>query len=106
MVEVRFYRCASRLVYSGQYGVNRAPANFFVLDSHKRGPAAREKKWNLALFSSELSYRSLFWYNISMFAIVQIAGKQYKVSIGTKLVVDRLDGKVGDALKFDRVLLL
>jgi len=41
-----------------------------------------------------------------MFAIVQIAGKQYKVSIGTKLVVDRLDGKVGDALKFDRVLLL
>lgn len=41
-----------------------------------------------------------------MFAIVEIAGKQYKVTKGTKLVVDKLDGKNGDSVKFDRVLLL
>lgn len=41
-----------------------------------------------------------------MFAIVQIAGKQYKVAKGTRLVVDKLDGKAGDTVKFDRVLLV
>lgn len=41
-----------------------------------------------------------------MFAIVAIAGKQYKVTKGTKLVVDKLDGKAGDTVKFERVLLV
>lgn len=41
-----------------------------------------------------------------MFAIVDIAGKQYKVTKGAKLVVPKLDGKAGNTVKFDRVLLV
>ena len=41
-----------------------------------------------------------------MFAIVDIAGQQHKVSPAQKLYVPRLTGKVGDSVKFDRVLLL
>jgi large subunit ribosomal protein L21 len=40
-----------------------------------------------------------------MFAIVTISGKQYNVSAGDILVVGKLDGEVGDVLKFDHVLL-
>jgi len=40
-----------------------------------------------------------------MFAIVEIAGFQYKVEQDQKLYVNRLDGNVGDKLTFDRVLL-
>lgn len=41
-----------------------------------------------------------------MFAVVEIAGKQYTVSKGATIVVDRVDGKVGDTVKFDRVFLI
>lgn len=41
-----------------------------------------------------------------MFAIVAIAGKQYKVTKGARLVVDKLDGEAGDSLKFERILLV
>jgi len=40
-----------------------------------------------------------------MFAVVTIAGKQYEVSEGDILVVDKIDGKVGDTVTFDHVLL-
>ena len=40
-----------------------------------------------------------------MYAIVNIAGKQYKVAEGDKLKVARLSSKVGDKIKFDEVLL-
>ncbi len=39
------------------------------------------------------------------YAIVEIAGKQYKVSPGDKITVDRLSGQAGDTIKLDRVLL-
>lgn len=41
-----------------------------------------------------------------MYAIVEIAGKQYKAEKGRFLYVDNLDGKEGDKVSFDRVLLL
>lgn len=41
-----------------------------------------------------------------MFAVVVISGKQYKVAQGDKVVVDKVEGKVGDILNFDRVMLL
>lgn len=41
-----------------------------------------------------------------MFSIVSIGGKQYKVAKGEKVIVQRLDGEVGDTLTFDRVLLV
>lgn len=40
-----------------------------------------------------------------MFAIVTISGKQYTVSKGQTLQVDKIEGKVGDTVTFDHVLL-
>lgn len=40
-----------------------------------------------------------------MFAIVEIAGLQYKIEKDQQLFVNRLAGEAGDELKFDRVLL-
>lgn len=40
-----------------------------------------------------------------MFAIVEIAGLQYKVEQDQKLFVNRLSGEAGDKVSFDKVLL-
>ena len=40
-----------------------------------------------------------------MYAIVNIAGKQYKVAEGDKLQVARLSSEVGEKINFDNVLL-
>lgn len=39
-----------------------------------------------------------------MFAIVEIAGKQYKVQQGNEIFVHRLDAGAGDELSFDALL--
>ncbi|MBE9467237.1 MAG: 50S ribosomal protein L21 [Bacteroidetes bacterium] len=41
-----------------------------------------------------------------MYAIVEIAGQQFKVEKDTKLFVQKLDGKEGEKVSFDKVLLL
>lgn len=41
-----------------------------------------------------------------MFAVVVIAGKQYRIKVGDKIDVDRMEGKAGDAITLDRVLLV
>jgi large subunit ribosomal protein L21 len=41
-----------------------------------------------------------------MFAVVDIAGQQLKVSLGERVFVPRLPAAVGSTVKFDRVLLL
>jgi len=41
-----------------------------------------------------------------MFAIVQIAGKQYRVAPGEHIVVDKIPGKVGDEITFNEILLV
>jgi len=41
-----------------------------------------------------------------MYAIVEIAGQQFKVEKGQKIFVNRLDAKEGDVLTFEKVLLL
>jgi large subunit ribosomal protein L21 len=40
-----------------------------------------------------------------MYAIVEVAGKQYKVSKNAEFTVDRLDAKVGKSIKVKHVLL-
>lgn len=40
-----------------------------------------------------------------MYAIVEIAGQQFKAEAGKKLYVHRLEGNEGDAISFDKVLL-
>lgn len=39
------------------------------------------------------------------FVVVEIAGKQYKVKSGDTLLVNRIEGKDGEKLTFDRVFL-
>jgi large subunit ribosomal protein L21 len=41
-----------------------------------------------------------------MYAIVEIAGHQYKVSRGTKVYVNRLEASEGSKIEFDKVLLI
>lgn len=41
-----------------------------------------------------------------MFAIVQTGGKQYKVAVGDKVVVEKLDVEAGKAVKLEEVLLV
>ncbi|MEM5948904.1 50S ribosomal protein L21 [Spirochaetia bacterium 38H-sp] len=41
-----------------------------------------------------------------MYALVEIAGKQYKVEEGSKLVVDKLQLEPGASVDFDSVLML
>lgn len=41
-----------------------------------------------------------------MYAVIKTGGKQYRVSKGDKIFVEKLEGNVGDAVSFDQVLLL
>lgn len=41
-----------------------------------------------------------------MYAVIQTGGKQYKVSEGTVLKVEKLEAEAGDKLSLDQVLLL
>ena len=41
-----------------------------------------------------------------MYAVVETGGKQYQVSEGTTLEVERLDAEVGETVELDRVLLI
>lgn len=41
-----------------------------------------------------------------MYAIIEAGGKQYRVSEGDLLEIDRLPGEVDDPVQFDRVLAL
>jgi large subunit ribosomal protein L21 len=41
-----------------------------------------------------------------MYAVIQTGGKQYKVEPGEELKVEKLEGKVGDEVLFDKVLLV
>jgi len=41
-----------------------------------------------------------------MYAVVEVAGKQFKVSKGDKLYVPKMSAKEGDKVTFDKVLLL
>lgn len=41
-----------------------------------------------------------------MYAVIQTGGKQYKVKAGEEIRVEKLDGKLGDEVYFDKVLLV
>ena len=50
-----------------------------------------------------LPLREIFW--VVMFAIVNIAGQQFKVSKDQTLFVHRLSGNAGDKVEFSEVLM-
>ena len=39
-----------------------------------------------------------------MFAVIETGGKQYKVSEGEVLFIEKIDGAADDSVKFDKVL--
>ncbi len=41
-----------------------------------------------------------------MYAVIRTGGKQYRVSEGDRIRVERLEGDVGQAIEFDQVLML
>ena len=41
-----------------------------------------------------------------MYAVIQTGGKQYRVQQGDVIFVEKLDVQAGDAVKFDKVLLV
>lgn len=41
-----------------------------------------------------------------MYAVIETGGKQYRVETGQTLIIEKLDGASGDAVEFDKVLLL
>ena len=41
-----------------------------------------------------------------MYAVIETGGKQYKVSEGEKVRVEKLEGEVGAAVAFDQVLMI
>lgn len=41
-----------------------------------------------------------------MYAVIQTGGKQYKVTPGEEIRIEKLDSKVGDEVYFDNVLLV
>ena len=41
-----------------------------------------------------------------MYAVIETGGKQYRVEVGTELEIERLEAAPGDAIAFDRVLLV
>lgn len=40
------------------------------------------------------------------YAVIKTGGKQYKVSEGDRLVIEKIDGEAGDVVSFDQVLML
>lgn len=42
---------------------------------------------------------------IYMFSVIETGGKQYKVAVGEKIKIEKLEGKEGDPVVFDKVLL-
>jgi large subunit ribosomal protein L21 len=55
------------------------------------------------MFSNQKSFITLVYMT---FAIVETGGKQYRVSPGQKLKVEKLAAEVGSALSLDKVLLV
>ncbi|PIP17714.1 MAG: 50S ribosomal protein L21 [Parcubacteria group bacterium CG_4_10_14_0_8_um_filter_35_7] len=41
-----------------------------------------------------------------MIAVIKTGGKQYKVSPGDKIKIEKIEGKKGDEVEFDEVLLI
>lgn len=41
-----------------------------------------------------------------MFSVIETGGKQYKVSVGEKIKIEKLEGGEGDKVSFDKVLLV
>ena len=55
---------------------------------------------------SAFDHRARSYYRVGVYALVEIKGKQYRVSPGMEIVVDRLSEPEDESLDLDSVLLL
>jgi large subunit ribosomal protein L21 len=61
---------------------------------------------NLILYFCSPKQNDLIKYRFQMYAIVDVAGQQFKVEEGQKIFVHRLSGKEGETVDIDQVLLI
>ena len=62
--------------------------------------------WNItASRSSEVDFQWVSCILLTMFAVIKPGGKQYKVSEGDKLLIEKLEVEEGKEVVFDEVLL-
>jgi large subunit ribosomal protein L21 len=64
--------------------------------------ATKKIKINFAAKEITINFAQNFW---SMFAVVTIAGQQFRVQANDELFVHRLQGKAGDSVEFSDVLM-
>jgi large subunit ribosomal protein L21 len=78
-----------------------------MIKTVKAKPGLRTKSQIKILFAKKektvLPLREIFWE--VMFAIVSIAGQQFKVKQNDELFVHRLNGNAGDKVEFSEVLM-
>ena len=58
------------------------------------------------IYSILVYLHTFFNKNIIMYAVVEIAGQQFKVEKDQKVYVNRLEGKEGSKISFDNILML
>ena len=65
-----------------------------------------QKSFYFLYFTKKIYFCSLKNIRIIMYAIVEIAGQQFKVNKDRKIFVHRQEGEVGDKLTFNHVYLV
>ena len=77
--------------------------NFMGTVDFDPGPAVH---YNCGLFSGRSRDPPGFWSQILMYAVIATGGKQYRVSEGTVVRVEKLDAEAGTSVEFDKVLVV
>ena len=60
----------------------------------------------VGLMANQLAGNRFFSEKAAMYAVIQTGGKQYRVSKGLKLKVEKLDAAEGDSVELDKVLMV
>jgi large subunit ribosomal protein L21 len=99
------------LITTGVFGLLMVVINTFIaLGFEERDPFFREGDRHRNAYLFRLAFYRLHRYTECQlkpmdFAIIKTGGKQYKVTAGQKLKVEKLDVKDGEHFSFDEVLL-
>ena len=48
----------------------------------------------------------VYYYSRTMFAVIATGGKQYLAQVGDVLTIEKIEGKKGDVVTFDKVLMI
>lgn|SRR5687768_1404516 len=84
-------------------GTGRLQVKKILLSPHA---ACSRKNQSAVLFKSQFSYLCSPIFEKDMYAIVNIAGKQFKVAKDQYIYAPKLDGEAGSSVSFENVLLV